>query len=309
MPAPYRSPYVNFDLVSYFYSLLQQVPEGRVTTYGELAKALGDVTAARACGYMLSIVSNHDEIPSHRVIRSDFTIGKYSHPLGEQEKRRRLIGEGARISDGKVTEPRMMLAEEFETGHPLQKMREEQEMLSQRVITSDDYDASLLGAVDVSYDDLMGYACMDIYSGGEVIQREFVGKVKFPYIPGYLSYREHFFIEKLAKGFKGLLLIDGNGILHPRRIGLASFSGIMLDVPTIGVAKSLLLGKVENDWIFHNSQKLGYMLNKRAFISPGHRISLESSVKEIRKLSGNKYPEILRKVDRRTVHLRNAAGK
>lgn len=300
-----KSKFINYDLISYFHSLVKQIPRGKVTTYGELAKALGDIRAARACGYMLSIVKDHDLLPTFRVIRSDGSIGKFSHVSGVQGKIQRLKGEGINVIKGKVDDFSLHLFNDFETEYPLREMQREQMEISKFVNLEDDYDPSVVGAVDVSYDDQKGYASMVIYENGEYTDKSFHGEVRFPYIPGYLSYREHFFIESLAKGFNGLLLIDGNGILHPRKIGLASFSGVLLSLPTIGVAKSLLLGKAENGWIKYSGEKLGFMLNKKTIISPGHRISLESSVKEIKRLSDERYPEILKLVDKKTVALRN----
>lgn len=301
----FKSRFVNYDLISYFYSLVRQIPEGRIATYGDLARALGDVRAARACGYMLSILTDHDGVPSHRVVKSDGTVGKYSHESGIKGKIERLEGEGINVKGEEITNFRERLFNDFETDYPLRRMQEEQIEISRLVSLSDDYCTSKIGAVDVSYDNGRGYACMAIFEDGEYSFSEYTAEIKFPYIPGYLSYREHFFIEKLAKEFDGLLLIDGNGILHPRKMGLASFSGVLLDIPTIGIAKSLLVGSVDDGWISYKGERLGFMLGRKTIISPGHRISLNSSIDEVRKITKDKYPEILKIVDRKTVLLRN----
>ncbi|RLJ07617.1 MAG: endonuclease V [Candidatus Aenigmatarchaeota archaeon] len=127
-------------------------------------------------------------------------------------------------------------------------------------------------------------------------------KEKMPYIPGYLSFREGPAILKAYKKLKlepDLILIDGNGILHPRKLGLASWVGIKLEKPTIGVAKSLLCGKVRGEWIFVNGEKRGYYLkSKRLYISPGNLISLETAVKLIKLSIKNRLPEPLRLADR-----------
>jgi deoxyribonuclease V len=96
-------------------------------------------------------------------------------------------------------------------------------------------------------------------------------------------------------------MFDGNGLLHPYNIGLASHAGVSLNVPSIGVAKSLLYGKVENNVVKINGEKCGYALisskqaTKPIYISPGHRISFESSVKIVKNLCKNKIPEPLRR--------------
>ena len=63
----------------------------------------------------------------------------------------------------------------------------------------------------------------------------------------YLAYHETPFIEQLSHGFDGTLLIDANGLLHPRKCGLATFAGVIMGRQTIGVAKSLLMGKPDNE--------------------------------------------------------------
>lgn len=296
--------FLDFDMYSYFYSLVKQIPEGMISTYGALADALGDHVAARACGYMLSINPNPGEIPSHRVIRSDGTLGKYSHSLGIESKASRLREEGVQTTKDNVVDVADRLFTDFVSDYPLKKMQEEQLELSKSIVLEDGYDLSRIAAVDVSYDDHFGYASMVIYEGEEYTERKFIDAIRFPYIPGYLSYREYKYIERLAKGFDGLLLIDGNGILHPRHFGLASFAGVLLDTATVGVAKSLLLGKEANGWIEDKGSRIGYRLNKKTIISPGNRISLASSVREITMLFDRMYPEILKIADKNTVRIR-----
>jgi len=92
------------------------------------------------------------------------------------------------------------------------------------------------------------------------------------------------FFETLLKEHKAvleeykpsLLLIDGNGILHPRRMGIASHLGILTGIPTIGVAKSLLLGKIEGEKIIYNGEVFGYKCGKY-YVSPGYRVSMEKA--------------------------------
>jgi len=119
------------------------------------------------------------------------------------------------------------------------------------------------------------------------------GKVSFPYIPGLLSFRE---LPVLLEAFRklehrpDLVLVDGQGIAHPRRIGLASHLGLWLDVPTIGCAKSRLTGRGEEPGagkgemtpLMEDGEQLGVLLRSRAkvrplYISPGHRVDIPTA--------------------------------
>ena len=116
----------------------------------------------------------------------------------------------------------------------------------------------------------------------------------FPYIPGLLSFRE---IPVILEAFKVLstipdiLFVDGMGIAHPRRMGIAAHLGLYLDMPAIGVGKSLLCGKYEmpgpqkgkTSDLIHKGEKIGVVLRSKdntnpLFISPGHKIDFDTSV-------------------------------
>lgn len=302
----FKTDFENYDLYSYFYGLVSQIPKGKVSTYGSLAEALGDPISARACGYMLSINEHPDTIPCYRVVKSTGEVWKYTHPLGTEEKIRRLNADGISIKNGSIDNFEDYFFNPFNTIYPLKKMQEEQNLLSNYVVLEDDFNSDLIGAIDVSYDDFNGYAAFVSQNGGDIDIATTVLPVRFPYIPSYLAYREFRFISKLCKGFKGTLLVDASGYLHPRKIGLASFAGLILDVPTIGVSKSILTGKVSGNWIMNENNRAGYIINKKTIVSAGHRVSLDSSIKLVRKIGLDKYPEILKIAHNKTVELRRS---
>ncbi len=116
----------------------------------------------------------------------------------------------------------------------------------------------------------------------------------FPYVPGLLSFREVPAILEALKRLKtapDLLLCDGQGIAHPRRLGVACHLGLLSDIPAIGVAKSRLVGshgsipEERGAWVplEDRGEIIGAVLRTRRgvkplYVSPGHRIGLESSV-------------------------------
>ena len=134
-------------------------------------------------------------------------------------------------------------------------------------------------------------------------------KIKYPYIPGLFILRESkpiLHTLKLIKSPFQLLLIDGHGMLHARRCGLACYIGIITNNPTIGVAKSLLCGRIQSDgFVKYNKDVLGYAikregnLKKMIYVSIGHRVSLFTSIQLVRSLIkiGELIPEPLRIAD------------
>ena len=112
--------------------------------------------------------------------------------------------------------------------------------------------------------------------------------VKYPYVPGLLMLREAepiFYTLKLLKNSYDLLLIDGHGLLHPRRCGLACYIGVTLDRPTIGIAKRRLCGTVRPDgFVELDGEILGYAINKKLYISVGHRVTLKTAITLVKEL-------------------------
>jgi deoxyribonuclease V len=118
--------------------------------------------------------------------------------------------------------------------------------------------------------------------------------VEFPYVPGLLAFRE---LPALLEAYAGLaeepdlLLVDGHGLAHPRRFGIACHLGVELDRPSIGCGKSLLVGehaepaprRGSSTLLLHRGERIGRCLRTRAgvrpvYVSIGHRCALEHAV-------------------------------
>lgn len=137
----------------------------------------------------------------------------------------------------------------------------------------------------------------------------------FPYIPGLLSFREIpallAALNKLST-LPDLIMCDGQGIAHPRRFGIASHLGVLLDVPTIGVAKSRLVGTHQDvppekgNWqpLYDGGETIGAVLRSRTnvkplYISTGHRVSLLTAIDFVlRCTSKYRLPEPTRRADK-----------
>jgi deoxyribonuclease V len=137
----------------------------------------------------------------------------------------------------------------------------------------------------------------------------------FPYVPGFLSFRE---IPAILKALEkltiapDLILCDGQGTAHPRRFGIACHLGVLIDVPTIGVAKSLFVGKHEElppergSWqpLRDRDEVIGAVVRSQTnvnplYISSGHRISLETAIDYVLKCTPRyRLPETTRWADK-----------
>jgi len=148
-------------------------------------------------------------------------------------------------------------------------------------------------------------------------------RLRFPYVPGFLSFREiPALLAALGKLLQmpDLILCDGQGYAHPRRMGLATHLGIVLDRPTIGCAKSILIGKhgpvgkEKGEWaaMIDDQERIGAALRTRTgvkpmYISQGHRISLETALRlTLSVCDGPRIPRPTRDADHYVSELRAA---
>jgi deoxyribonuclease V len=196
-----------------------------------------------------------------------------------------------------------------------------QQDMRQHVRVADEFSSiNLIAGIDVGYDiekDISKAALVlvhidDLKPIETIIEFD---PTPFPYIPGLLSFREAPVILKALAELKqspDILFIDGQGIAHPRRMGIASHMGILTELPSIGIAKSVLCGsykepgitKGSSEPLIHKSEKIGTAYRSRdkvtpIFISPGHKISHESAVKLVaRCLTRYRLPEPTRIADK-----------
>ena len=137
----------------------------------------------------------------------------------------------------------------------------------------------------------------------------------FPYVPGFLSFREIPAVldalEKIST-VPDLILCDGQGIAHPRRFGIACHLGLIVDIPTIGVAKSLLIGNHKEvplergSWqpLINRGETIGAVLRTRVktkplYVSSGHRVSLSTAIEYVLRCTPKyRLPETTRIADK-----------
>ncbi|MFX0063097.1 MAG: endonuclease V [Candidatus Hermodarchaeota archaeon] len=205
-----------------------------------------------------------------------------------------------------------------------QQMRAKQISMRKKIVIKDHpkiSEARYIGGTDVSFfSDRRACAGIVILEMPDLTVVEFAYSIyvpNIPYVPTFLAFRE---LSGLLVAYNKLkikpdiILVDGNGILHPYGIGIASQMGIELETPTIGAAKKLLLGTYEQSSlkkkgstspIFHNNQEIGTAIltregNKPIFVSSGHLISIPTAIDVVLKCTRWRIPEPTRLADKLT---------
>jgi len=107
------------DIVEYTYFLVRQIPPGRVSTYGAVAKALGNPGYARAVGKIMNKNPDADTMPCFKIVKSDGSLGGFG--LGIDDKVRRLKEDGIKVKDGKIFDFKNVFFDDFKTNLPLKK--------------------------------------------------------------------------------------------------------------------------------------------------------------------------------------------
>lgn len=200
------------------------------------------------------------------------------------------------------------------TGFSVKKARRTQLRLAKQVIREDRLPNTLhsVAGVDVAYvgDFSIGAVAVLDYSTLSLLEaRKARVKTRFPYIPTLLSWREITPAKAAIKKLKAqpdVFLVDAQGIAHPYRIGFASHLGLVLDKPSIGVAKSLLCGQLEGQnsegWmpITDKGEVIGAAVKKDEqaeplYVSVGHKVSLERAIEIVKHCSkSTRIPEPIR---------------
>ena len=188
----------------------------------------------------------------------------------------------------------------------------------------------VIAGADVAFDksENQGYGGVIAYRFPELVEIERQGVIRpitFPYVPGLLAFRE---APILLEAFASLetepdmILFDGQGIAHFRRMGIATHMGIVLNKPTIGCAKSRLIGGYADPGedvgstspLIDGEDTVGAVLRTRKkvrpiFVSPGTKISLETCIKVVLKcVDGYRIPKPTREADRYVAHLKKDEG-
>lgn len=196
-----------------------------------------------------------------------------------------------------------------------------QKNLRKKTVLHDEFEpVELVAGVDVGFDRKSGYAraavaVLRLADLGVVETASAELPLRFPYVPGLLSFREiPVIIKALAKleNLPDLLLCDGQGTAHPRRFGIACHLGLQTDIPAIGVAKTRLTGEhgvvpdVRGGWteLVDGDDVIGAVLRTRknvkpVYVSAGHRISLQTSIEYVmRCVTRYRLPETTRQAHR-----------
>jgi len=195
----------------------------------------------------------------------------------------------------------------------LKRLEELQLKLASQVILEDRLrqPLELVAGLDVAFrgDEAIAACVLLSFPGLELLETSIArAKPRFPYVPGFLSFRE---VPVMLKALRSLsrepdvVLVDAQGIAHPRRCGCATHLGLVAKLPSVGVAKRRLCGhypfqpRWPDTWapLYHEGEPVGFVYLSKAgcrpiFISPGHMVSLPTALELVRAcLKGHKLPE------------------
>jgi len=319
------------DLTAALVDLVRAIPAGSVSTFGSLARALGDVTAARWIAGWAKSASMENSLPWHRILRANGDL--WTEDLGLLQAAL-LTAEGIPLRDSQVdlSNSAVHTPPPSDILGPLQQLQ--LDWASRRKIVPLSEPPRLVGGLDISYHHdtaVAAYTLVDLESADLLWHVIRESPVNFPYVSGYLAFRELPALLPVlqaaadADQLAPVIMVDGNGQLHPRRAGIATLLGVLLDRPTIGVGKTLICGRLTDPStvqipngetltrsnILDGDEPLGVALtaagkHKPLYISPGHLIDLDTAVNiALRLLTTHRLPEPLHHAD----HLSRQATK
>ncbi len=161
-----------------------------------------------------------------------------------------------------------------------------------------------IAGFDLSFQEInasVGAAVLEFPSLKVIETKHLITKAEFPYIPGLLAFREGPLILQAYYDLNeepDVIMVEGHGIAHPLRAGLACYVGTELEKPVIGVAKNLLVGEVRGDEIVENGEVLGKVLRtkehaKPIFVSPGNLVTVSDAAELVKRciVPPHKLPE------------------
>lgn len=170
----------------------------------------------------------------------------------------------------------------------LLELKREQAKLSHRISLRDTFsDIKTIGAAECQQlgDKLLATVVICEFPSFKIKEsKQYILSNPLPYKLGFEAYREMPAIMEAVNQLEeepDVLLVKGGGIVHPRRIGIASHLGLALNLPTIGVQDKMNMGKVEDGKILLGNEALGWEIKTREhanpiFVSPGHNVSLQT---------------------------------
>lgn len=200
----------------------------------------------------------------------------------------------------------------------LRRLTQQQQEMSQQVqIQKPYFNLHFIAGCDSSFigENILSVFVVLQYPGLEVLEiQHHYAPVTMPYIPGFLAFRE---APNLLRAYDklqikpDLIMVDGHGISHPRRLGIASYLGVLLGQPTMGVAKKILVGKYELPGpekgsltpVFHRDEQIAHTLRtkpnvKPVFVSAGHLLDLATATRlALETTRKHKLPEPTRLAD------------
>ncbi len=312
------------DMLRWVDLLISHLDAGHVASFSSIARALGEPRAARAVGELAA--SGALRGPTHRIIYADGRVPDRS-----------VIELGAEMElderGGSHHIPDDLTLEDLKVGcPPFKPLRDIQASMDRLLVEEPGKPVSLCG-IDISSKDGLNVACLSVsdLNGDDIQQHCKQGSLPMPYVSGYLFYREGPLIlpaldEAMKDGLieeETLLVLDGNGILHPRRSGIACQIGVAVDMMTCGVAKRLLVGKVKGPEIETAGHRISEvrdgddllglavrtLRSKPAYLSRGHRMGLDGALEALLPTWHHKVPLPTRLAHERSNEVRRAISE
>ncbi len=294
------------DLPAAAIRLWQQIPAGRIATYGDIARELGSPAASRWVGQFAKSHSHSASCGCHRLVRSTGELGHFV--TGDVTRKRLLLAQEGSLDTAGRGDLLRCRCGDFQSDRPLQQLADDQRAAARCVSLSPpraaDRPAMRVGGVDVSYHGTVAWGTyVRLDEAGDVAWSQTLSQpVDFPYISGFLAFRELPLMAALVEEARrrdqlcDVLLVDGSGVLHPRSAGIATMLGLSANVVTVGVTKKRLCGTIvgpldrdgEPRPVMMDGQlRGGALLPTRGarhplYVSPGHGIDVMTAIRVVR---------------------------